>query len=199
MTANRPRIILASSSPRRRELLREAGYEFDIHPPRDGAECGLCSGETPPEFVARQACQKAQDVAERLAAATSAKANADARLVLGCDTVAECQGRILGKPSDERHARDMLETLNGAEHRVYSGVCLWPLDGGQPSVRVAVTVLRMDRLSRDQIEEYLASGLWEGKAGAFGYQDRVGWLHIVTGSESNVVGLPLETLAEMLE
>lgn len=65
-------------------------------------------------------------------------------------------------------------------------------------MRVAVTRLEMDPLSSEQIEEYLDSGLWENKAGAFGYQDRVGWLHIVEGSESNVIGLPLELLAEML-
>jgi septum formation protein len=65
-------------------------------------------------------------------------------------------------------------------------------------VRVERTTMRMDVLSNEQIEEYLDSGQWEGKAGAFGYQDRVGWLHIVEGSESNVIGLPLELLAAML-
>jgi septum formation protein len=66
-------------------------------------------------------------------------------------------------------------------------------------VRVAATTLRMDPLSNAQLDEYLASGQWEGKAGAFGYQDRLGWVHIVEGSESNVVGLPMEMLAEMLD
>ena len=68
----------------------------------------------------------------------------------------------------------------------------------QSPVRVAVTRLRMDRLSAAEIDDYLASGLWEGKAGAFGYQDRLGWVHVVEGSETNVVGLPMELLAEML-
>ncbi|HEV3137139.1 MAG TPA: Maf family protein, partial [Pirellulales bacterium] len=86
----------------------------------------------------------------------------------------------------------------GREHRVYSGLCLWPLFSDQPQVRVARTTLRMDPLAERDIEEYLTSGVWEGKAGAFGYQDRVGWLRIVEGSESNVVGLPLELLDEML-
>ena len=70
--------------------------------------------------------------------------------------------------------------------------------GGEPQVRVAVTTLRMDPLCRGRLDEYLAGGQWEGKAGAFGYQDRLGWVHVVEGSESNVVGLPLELLAEML-
>ncbi len=116
---------------------------------------------------------------------------------MACDTVAECLGQILGKPADRRHARQMLELLSGREHRVYSGLCVCP-PGSAPRVQVARTTLRMDPLDADQIEEYLDSGLWEGKAGAFGYQDRVGWLHIVEGSESNVIGLPLELLAVML-
>ena len=119
-------------------------------------------------------------------------------LVLGCDTVVECEGQILGKPANEDHARKMLHALSGREHRVISGLCLWHVPGGVPRVRVAVTRLRMDRLTEGQIDEYVASGLWEGKAGGFGYQDRLGWLHILNGSESNVVGLPLELLAEML-
>jgi septum formation protein len=183
-----PRLILASRSPRRRELLAEAGYEFEVCYPSETAECGLCSGENPAQLVARLAYQKAADVAARV----------ESGLVLGCDTVAECDGQILGKPVDETHARQMLRTLSGRPHRVFSGLCLWRLPDGEPQVRVAITGLRMDPLSPQQLDEYLASGQWEGKAGAFGFQDRLGWVHIVEGSPSNVVGLPLELLAEML-
>jgi len=182
-------LILASRSPRRRELLEAAGYAFEVVPPSEQAECGVCSRETPAELVARLAYQKAADVAGRV----------ERGLVLGCDTVAECDGQILGKPVDEDHARRMLRILSGREHRVLSGLCLWPVPGGEPRVRVAVTVLRMDRLSAGQLEEYLAGGQWEGKAGAFGYQDRLGWVHVVRGSPSNVVGLPMELLGEMLD
>ncbi len=119
-------------------------------------------------------------------------------IIVACDTVAECLGQILGKPNDREHARRMLERLSGREHHVYSGLCLWPLPAGPARVGVARTTLRMDTLDEAQIAEYLDSGQWEGKAGAFGYQDRVGWLHIVEGSESNVIGLPLELFAEML-
>ena len=69
---------------------------------------------------------------------------------------------------------------------------------GRPAVRVAVTTLRMDDLTPQQLDEYLAGGQWEGKAGAFGYQDGLDWVHVVEGSESNVVGLPMELLAEMI-
>lgn len=182
------RLILASRSPRRRELLAEAGYRFEVMAPEDSAECGLCSGEGPAELVARLALQKAASVARRI----------DAAVVIGCDTVAECHGQILGKPADEDQARRMLKTLSGREHRVLSGLCVWRVPGGEPRVRVALTRLRMDRLTPAQLDDYLKSGQWEGKAGAFGYQDRLGWVHVIEGSESNVVGLPMEMLAEML-
>lgn len=181
-------LVLASQSPRRRDLLAEAGYEFEVQPASDGAECGLCSRETPPELVARLAYQKAIDVARQ---------RRDV-LVLGCDTVAECCGQILGKPHHRDHAREMLQLMRGRAHQVFSGVCLLAAPEGEPLVRVDVTRLKMDDLSDQAIEEYLDTNGWEGKAGAFGYQDRLGWVQIVEGSESNVVGLPMELLARML-
>ncbi len=184
----RPKLILASRSPRRRELLREAGYDLDIFVPNEAAECGICSRETPEKLVARLARQKAVDVAARITTG----------LIVGCDTVAECDGQILGKPANEENARRMLRLLSGREHRVLSGLCLWNVPHGPPRVRVAITRLRMDRLADPELDEYLASGLWDGKAGAFGYQDRTGWVHVIEGSETNVVGLPMELLAEML-
>lgn len=183
-----PKLILASRSPRRRELLAEAGYKFDIVPPAESVECGVCSRESPAELVARLAYEKAADVARRVGRA----------LVLACDTVAECNGEILGKPGDIATARRMLELLRGRGHRVLSGLCLWDYPDAKPDTRVAVTRLRMDELTDRQLDEYLESYQWEGKAGAFGYQDRLGWVHVIEGSESNVVGLPLELLAEMI-
>jgi septum formation protein len=213
-------LILASNSPRRRELLDEAGYTFTVMPPEEDVECGVCSETGPAGFVAELAFRKAKSVRERLlkdfrdcgfrsnANPKSEFRNPQFPIVLAADTVAECDGMILGKPRDEADARAMLSKLSGREHRVFSGVCLWPIhsqlepgqgsEQGVPLVRVAVTRLRMDRLTEAQLSEYLASGQWEGKAGAFGYQDRLGWVHVVEGSESNVVGLPLEILAEML-
>ncbi len=186
-------LILASSSPQRRRLLEQAGYRFEVVAPGHQAECAGASHETPADLVARLAYQKAADVAAQLAHDRRA-----AWAILACDTVAECGGQILGKPEDQGHARRMLELLSGREHHVYSGLCLWPLGSGQPRIAVARTTLRMDPLADARIDEYLASGQWQGKAGAFGYQDRPGWLHITEGSESNVIGLPLELLAQML-
>jgi septum formation protein len=189
----RPRLILASSSPQRAALLAQAGYSFEVIAPSGQAECGVCSRESPGEMVMRLARQKGADVVTRL---RDRAIQAD--FVVACDTVAECQGQMLGKPADARHAAEMLRLLSGREHRVYSGLCLWPLHSGQPTVRLARTTLQMERLSNAEIEEYLASGLWQGKAGAFGYQDRLGWLRIIEGSETNVIGLPMELLGEML-
>lgn len=175
-------------------LLEQAGYVFHVQPPHPQAECGICTRETPPETAARLARQKAADVAGNAAAAGIDPG----ALIVACDTLVECVGQVPGKPRDRAHARTMLELLSGREHHVYSGLCIWPQDGRQPRVEVARTTLRMDPLDEAQISEYLDSGQWEGKAGAFGYQDRVGWLHIVDGSESNVIGLPLELLAALL-
>jgi nucleoside triphosphate pyrophosphatase len=183
-----PKLVLASRSPRRRELLAEAGYQFEVVPPAESVECGVCSRESPAELVARLSYEKAANVARRVGRG----------LILGCDTVAECNGEILGKPTNIATARRMLELLRGREHRVLSGLCLWDYPDAKPDTRVAVTRLRMDALTDHQLDEYLESYQWEGKAGAFGYQDRLGWVHIIEGGESNVVGLPMELLHEML-
>ena len=113
------RLILASGSPRRRELLTEAGYEFDIVVPSETAECGLCSRESPKEFVARLARQKAADVIGRI----------DHGLVVACDTVAECNGQILGKPANEDHARRMLQ--NAQRSRAPRAVRTLPVASGR--------------------------------------------------------------------
>ena len=197
-----PPLILASSSPRRRELLAETGYEFCVVPPPTDVECGVCSESGPAGLVAELAFRKAAAVVRSLQDQAECRARGRAGspnlVIVAADTVAECDGFVLGKPQDEAQARTMLRQLRGREHRVLTGLCLWRIGDRAPLVRVAVTTLRMDPLSDAQLDEYLASGQWEGKAGAFGYQDRLGWLRIVEGSESNVVGLPLEMLAEML-
>lgn len=182
------RLILASQSPQRRTLLEQAGYSFEVIAPHPSAECGILSGETPNELVARLAKQKAADVASHV----------DQGIVLACDTIAECGGQILGKPRDIEHARQMLTLLSGQVHHVYSGVCLWQRPANRTLERVDVTKLRMTKLAGDELERYLESEAWVGKAGAFGYQEGPDWLQIIAGSESNVIGLPMELLAEML-
>lgn len=183
-------LILASGSPRRAQLLRAAGYEFTVQVAGEEAECGVCSRETAPQMVARYAYRKAADVAARN----------EAGLVLAADTVAACLGQILGKPRDQEHAEAILRTLSGRRHDVYTGICLWSIQRQRCVVEVVRTELEMQPLSEAMLAEYLDSMLWEGKAGAFGYQDGNDWLTVLEGgSESNVVGLPMERLAELLE
>lgn len=193
-----PKLILASGSPQRSRLLAEAGYTFDVAPPREHVECGICSSGGPAALVTELAMSKALDVAAQLK--DGAAGGDDAVVILACDTVAECGGEVLGKPLDEAHARRMLELLRGSVHRVYSGVCTWrPFDAAaSPDVRLAISELTMDAIADDELDDYLASGMWRGKAGAFGYQDRPGWLRLTRGSESNVIGLPMELAIEML-
>jgi len=188
ITTSKP-LILASTSPRRKQLLTEFGYQFETDPPSDGAECGICSGETPPELVVRLARQKAVDVAVRY----------DYAIILGCDTLAECDGQVLGKPRDREDACRMLKLLRGKEHRVHSGVCLWVRPEDQVLLQFDTTTLFMEEVSDQQLENYLDTNKWEGKAGAFGYQDGWDWLHVTKGSETNVVGLPMELLGDMLD
>ncbi len=181
-------IILASSSPRRRELLARFGYRFRVVEPDSNAECGICSRESPPEMVARLAYQKAANVIKKI----------DSGLVLSCDTVAECVAIVLGKPENRKHAKQMLQRLRGRKHSVYSGVCLWDKATSKRSIRVDVSHLWMEPISDDQLESYLDTEQWVGKAGAFGFQDGPNWIRLDTGSASNVVGLPMELLETML-
>jgi septum formation protein len=181
-------LVLASSSPRRNELLRGYGYRFRVVEPDPSAECGICSRETPPELVARLAYQKAANVIDKI----------DQGLVVACDTVAECLGMILGKPVDRIHAREMLRRLRGREHRVYSGVCVWDRATAHRSVQVDVATLLMQAISDEELEAYLDTEQWMGKAGSLGFQDGPPWIELLHGSATNVVGLPMELLANML-
>ena len=192
MTARPPKLILASRSPRRRELLAAAGYEFTVLPSEHVEECFICSRESPAEYVARLAYEKAAEVAQR---------TADRRaLSLAATRWPSAWARCSASRTTRAQARRMLERLSGREHRVLSGLCVWPIPGGPPAgARRGHVAARWTPSARVQLDEYLASGQWEGKAGAFGYQDGLDWVHILEGSESNVVGLPMELLAEMLQ
>ncbi len=123
--------------------MTESGYRFRTLAPRPHAECGVCSKETPGELVARLAMQKAADVRQQLGWPPHGGVTVSDEIILACDTVAECQGQILGKPADERHAERMLRALSGREHHVYSGLCLWPAWSANPQARVARSTLYM--------------------------------------------------------
>jgi len=188
-------LILASASPRRKQLLTEAGFLFDTLPPDEHAEDARLPNESPEEYVRRLAFQKAKNAAEKV----------ERGIILGCDTVVLCGGTIFGKPADRNDARRMIQHLRGQVHRVLSGLCLLQKTGretgGEMTVRLetAATLLMMQPISDEELETYLDTGRWQGKAGAFGYQDGNDWITILEGSESNVVGLPMELLRTMCE
>ncbi len=144
-------------------------------------------------MVARYAYRKGVDVAQQVAQ------RGGNGLVLAADTVASCLGQILGKPRDQEHAESILRLLSGRRHDVYTGVCLLSIQEKKFVVDVVRTQLEMQTLSATMLSDYIDSHRWEGKAGAFGYQDGNDWLQIIDGgSESNVVGLPMERLAELM-
>lgn len=183
------RLILASQSPRRYQLLTEAGYRFEVIKPHSDAESGEPDGDSTATFATRMAVQKAADVAARVEGIAC---------VIGCDTVADCDGVVLGKPRDREHAESMLRLLSGRRHSVWSGLCLWDTATQEFRVDVACSELEMAPLTDEMIEGYLDSGDWQGKSGAFGYQDGLPWLKLISGTASNVVGLPLDLLSKML-
>ena len=183
-------IVLASSSPRRLELARSAGWLVRVVPPPESVEA--CrprdAGEPLEAYVRRLAQAKAEAVGGVVAAGT----------IVACDTLSEVDGEALGKPVDRHDARRMLTALSGRRHRVLSGVCVWRRPHAPPHVATAESLLDMDPLEPELLEWYLDSGLWAGKAGACGFQDDRLPLRLVSGSPSNVVGLPLELLDDML-
>ncbi|MBP3558077.1 MAG: Maf-like protein [Thermoguttaceae bacterium] len=219
------RLVLGSRSPRRRSLLTSAGYRFAVLPADDAVEeREPLDGLSPSELVDRLAFVKARDVVRRLRPLVEPQSSPNhpnpAKLsepsalrqeldavfgasnapfaVISCDSVAVCDGEILGKPIDRADAERMLRLLSGAEHEVRTGLCVWATPGDRVLRRVEMSRLWMAPLSEERLAAYLESGLWEGKAGAFGYQDGNDWLRLTSGSESNVVGLPLAALADSL-
>jgi len=172
--------------------MAEAGIPFDVVLPDSMAEpmgAVPLPGESTAEFVQRLAQQKAMDVARRLAYPA---------LVIGCDTVAELDGIVLGKPVDEPDARRILTLLNGRRHSVWSGLALVYSVTMQCWTDFAVSQLDLHFPNDDDLDRYMQSGEWQGKSGAFGYQDNHPWLALVSGTADNVVGLPMGLLKGML-
>jgi septum formation protein len=186
-------LILASASPRRRELLAQAGFEFRVHPthiPEDPRP-----GEEPIAYVTRLAREKAQAAFARLAADST---SGDELVVLGADTTVTLDSRILGKPEDAADAARILRLLSGRSHRVVTGVALVTVRSTQ--VAAEVTAVRFLTLSEAEIEAYVATGEPMDKAGAYAIQGRAArWIPRIEGCYFNVVGLPLALVSSLLE
>jgi septum formation protein len=185
------KIILASSSPRRAEILRDAGIGFEILP-AEIDETPL-PGETASAMVARLAEAKARAVAAQVGA------NVRECFLIGADTTVELDGEILGKPRDPAHAREMLAKLSGRSHRVLTGIFLLQLPSGDTRAAVEITTVTFASLGIGEIEEYVRTGEPLGKAGAYGIQGFAGrYIPKVEGCYFNIVGLPTATLYKLL-
>lgn len=185
-------LVLASASPRRKELLAQAGYEFRAIPssvPEERRE-----NEDPTTFATRLAREKAQSVFEQI----HRDSPKDTLLVLGADTIVVTPEEILGKPRDAEDAARMLRLLSGRTHQVITGVCL--MSEGSTEIAAETTSVELRRLSDAEIAEYIATGEPMDKAGAYaiqGYAAR--WVPRIEGCYFNVVGLPLALVASMIE
>lgn len=192
----RKRIVLASSSPRRKELLEGLiGSCFEILIPTVGEDDSnswsfSSSIQDVGEIAKRISLRKAREIASK---------TGKGAIIIGGDTVVYCDGRILGKPSSTDDARKMLELLSGRDHWVISGIAVVDTDTGKEVADYVVTRVVFRRISEEEIEEYLRSGEPMDKAGAYAIQGIASkFVEAVEGSYSNVVGLPTERLSEIL-
>ncbi|MDX2495871.1 MAG: Maf family protein [Desulfuromusa sp.] len=175
-------LILASASPRRRELLQQIGLDFQVIPSQ--AEEQVLDGETPEEHVIRLSLDKATEVANR--------ENVSGRWFIGSDTIVLCDGQILGKPQDEAEAAMMLKKLSGREHRVLSGYAIIDRQTGEQRAEAVSTKVWFRQLTEGEITGYIATGEPADKAGAYAIQGLgVCFVAKIEGSYTNVVGLPL--------
>ncbi len=191
------KLVLASSSPRRRELLAGLGVEYTIHKP-DVDETPR-AGEPPLAYVARLALEKAQAVAAQVQSSGLVLA-ADTIVVLAADTIGvDAQGEILGKPADADEARAMLRALRGRDHLVVTAFVLLPLDGGAPLQQLVKTVVTMRDYTDEEIEAYIATGDPFDKAGSYAIQHpEFRPVAALQGSFTNVVGLPVDEVRAAL-
>jgi len=212
------RLILASQSPRRRELASRAGWDVIVTAPPEQVEADAepqGPNETIPDYVARLAHAKAAAVASSLAMDSPAKRG---RIILACDTLGEIDQIALGKPRDKADAASMLRRLSGRLHRVVTGVSLWiPTDQLPPSPSpatgraptnstahykvlnaVAESLVFMEPVSPAALETYLATNAWQGKAGSCGLQDGLLPLSLASGTADTVVGLPVSLIENLI-
>jgi septum formation protein len=181
-------LILASSSPRRLELLKQIGIVPDKVIPADIDETPLKT-ELPASYASRIAAEKAQKV----------KQGNENHIILSADTVVALGRRILPKAETEEQARECLALLSGRRHKVLTGVSVIPPDGHQKTILTS-SVVRFKRLSGPEIDAYLATGEWKGKAGGYAIQGQAAILiPYISGSYSSIVGLPLYETAHLLK
>jgi septum formation protein len=182
------RLVLASGSPARRDLLTRAGYRFEVMP-ADVAEPSGQGFADAHALVQHTAWLKAAAVAPRVKEG----------VVLAADTVGWLHGQVIGKPADEADARRILRMLSGTEHELWTGVCLWRRPDNLQLAWQEVSRVAMANLDGAELDAYFATRLWQGCSGAYAIQeDDDPYVRVLQGSTSNVIGLPMETLSKVL-
>ena len=182
------RLILASGSPARRELLTRAGISFEMMPASIDEPTGEGFSD-PRTYVQTVAWQKAAAVAPKVASG----------LVLAADTVGWLDGKVIGKPADEADARRILLTLSGREHELWTGVVLWRRPDDLQIAWQERSIVYFTKLTTEQLDAYLATRQWQGCSGAYAIQEHDDpFVHLRKGSLSNVIGLPMESLLRVL-
>ncbi len=181
--------ILASASPRRKELLRKAGYVFRVKPSRVNEEAFEKAGVNSEEHCKILALAKARDVARHFADMP----------VLGADTVVDFDGCIIGKPIGAKDAERITQMLFSKPHKVITGIALVWISKHIEIVETDTTIVYPKQLTEQQIQEHIAGGSWEGKAGAYGIQETGDeFVERIEGSFTNVMGLPMERVEGLL-
>jgi septum formation protein len=183
-------IILASASPRRRQLLAEAGYKFTVFPAEIDESAVEPGRMGPCKYAEKLALAKARNVAEKL----------PDRLIIGADTVVDFDGEIIGKATDEKEAERIIRKLFSAPQKVITAVAVVGVSDGVEIVGSDTTVVYPKRMSDEQIAEHIKSGSWQDKAGAYAIEEGGDeFVERIEGSLTNVMGLPMELLARLLE
>lgn len=183
------RLILASGSRGRRYLMERAGYTFEVQPANVDEPTGEDAHDIR-EYVHTTAWMKADAVAPRV----------DDGLVIAADTVGWIDGKVIGKPADEADARRILRTLGGREHELWTGVVLWRRPGDVQTCWQEVSRVFVRAFTDRELDEYIATRQWEGCSGAYAIkEDGDPYVSVVSGSLSNVIGLPMESLGRLLE
>ena len=183
-------IILASKSPRRRQLLAEAGYKFRVVVPQINEPDFPAEGLSPREYAKRLALAKAKSVAGKFSDS----------LVIGADTIVDFNSRIIGKAVNEKQARQIIRQLFNTAHKVITAVAIVRLSDDTELVESDTTIVYPKKISDKQISEYIRSGRWRNKAGAYAIQEKGDeFIERIEGSLTNVMGLPMELLQRVLK
>ena len=182
-------LILASASPRRRQLMSEAGYEFTVVLPEVDESAFKTNDVEPVEYAKRLALAKAKSVAHKYPDS----------FVIGADTIVDCQGRIIGKAVNAKEAEQITEELFSAPHKVITGVVIVRLSDGTELVRSDSTTVYPRKMTAEQIADHVKGGSWRDKAGAYAIQETGDeFVEKIEGSLTNVMGLPMELLESLL-